>query len=721
MNCGLSLFSVGLVFLFVVSCGVKPAGTESMPAKPNPPSDFPKPVPAVEQPEVKVDESPLPVKSMSFLRTRGRQIVDDSGQPVLLRGCNIGGWLLLEPWIPGLEGQEGLETEKEIWDVLGKRFGRDGKLELIKSFRDHFFTEDDVQRIAGLGLNCIRIPIWWRATSDPEYGGSYEYLDRCIEWCKRHGVYVVIDLQGAPGGQASESANVGEPADGGSLWKKPECKQQTIDWWKQMASRYKDEPAVAMYDLLNEGTATPKYDDLMDLYDRLYREIRKLDTNHIVVMEDVWGFHHLPLPEKFGWENVAYSFHYYPRNRSVEQALEAPEVDLPRYNRTALYKGVPVYVGEFSSIDAQHGGVNSFLKMRQACEYFGWSWTFWNWKKIEENDSILWGLYGYTAKNPAPDLWNDSLEKINGDFECLATSNTAAHPLLMAALNIPQRNNHERAANNGMLNLSLKNACLVPAEGGYLRYEWGYATPCIGYWKAGDVAGWKIRITQRGAYELGFQLANRSESNRMQVWVDGVHIADAPIQNTGGWRHFENRRICSVQLEAGEHTIQIGQADSSKGFINLQEGWLRPVAMEAGLVADEKSLWLNPFNMTKLLASSPLRVEWLNDPPNVACWRAGQSVSWKLRLQNGGRYETKVYYATANNDSSMKITLDKKPVLGKPVTSTGDWQKYRVIDLGEILLEAGDHEITLTWDVGHPTDAGNLRDIRMTKIPDITL
>ena len=709
----LSLFSIGLVSLFSVSCGVK--SPESAPATT-------KPVVAVEQPEVVPEIAPLPAaKPLPFLKTQGREIVDECGQSVLLTGCNIGGWLLLEPWIPGLDSQEGLETEKEIWDLLGKRFGRDGKLELIKAYRDNFFTEDDVRRIADFGLNCIRIPIWWRATSDPEYGGDFSRLDRCIDWCKRYGIYAVLDLQGAPGGQAGESANVGEPADGGSLWKKTEYKQQTVDWWKQVALRYKNEPAVAMYDLLNEGTAVPKYDDLVNLYDQLYREIRKLDTNHIIVMEDIWGFHHLPLPETFGWENVAYSFHYYPRNMSVEQALEAPEVDLPRYNRSALYKGIPVYVGEFSSIDASHGGVNSFLKMRQACDHFGWSWTFWTWKKIEENDGILWGIYGYMAEKPVMDLWNDSLEKIRGDFEKLATSNTTAHPLLAAALRIPPRMRTESAAGKGALALSLREACLMPAEGGYLRYEWGYAPPSIGYWKAGDVAGWKVRVNRRGSFELGFQLANHSDSNRMQVWVDGVHVADAPIRSTAGWRNFEGKRICSLQLDAGEHAIQIGQADASKGFINLQEGWLKPVAMEAGLFADEKSLWLNPFNMAKLSASSPLRVEWLNDPPNVACWRAGQSVSWKLRLRNGGRYETKVYYATANNDSSMKITVDKKPVLGKSVISTGDWQKYRVMDLGEILLEAGDHEISLTWDVGHPTDAGNLRDIRMTKIPDISL
>ena len=261
----------------------------------------------------------------------------------------------------------------------------------------------------------------------------------------------------------------------------------------------------------------------------------------------------------------------------------------------------------------------------------------------------------------------------------------------------------------------------MPAEGGYLRYEWGRVPPGVGYWNAGDVAGWKVRVNQRGSYELGFQLANNSDSNRMQVWVDGAHIADAPIRTTGGWRKFEDRRICSLRLGAGEHTIQIGQADQTKGFINLRGGWLKPVVLEAGVAADENALWLNPFNMARLPASSPLRVEWLNDPPNVACWRAGQSVSWKVHLEKGGRYETKAYYGTANNDTTMKITVDQRPVLSKPVESTGEWQKYRMADLGEIQLDAGDHEITLTWEVGRSTDAGNLRDLRMKKIPDVSL
>ena len=69
----------------------------------------------------------------------------------------------------------------------------------------------------------------------------------------------------------------------------------------------------------------------------------------------------------------------------------------------------------------------------------------------------------------------------------------------------------------------------------------------------------------------------------------------------------------------------------------------------------------------------------------------------------------------------MKITVDQRPALNKPVESTGDWQKYRMADLGEIQLDAGDHEITMIWEVGRSTDAGNLRDLRMKKLPDVSL
>ena len=133
---------------------------------------------------------------MNFLHTRGRYVVDEQDRVVRLRGCNIGNWLLLEPWMICADHQAGCGSEKEIWDIVSARFGKQAKLDLIKAHRTSFFTEDDVERIASMGLNCVRLPIWWRAIADPEYGGDMAWVDRCVDWCGRHGIYVLQIIHG---------------------------------------------------------------------------------------------------------------------------------------------------------------------------------------------------------------------------------------------------------------------------------------------------------------------------------------------------------------------------------------------------------------------------------------------------------------------------------------------------------------------------------------------
>ena len=61
---------------------------------------------------------PLP-----FLKTKGEQIVDEKGTPVILRGTNFGGWGIMEDWFCPYTSPSG---EEEMFQTLVKRFGIDG-------------------------------------------------------------------------------------------------------------------------------------------------------------------------------------------------------------------------------------------------------------------------------------------------------------------------------------------------------------------------------------------------------------------------------------------------------------------------------------------------------------------------------------------------------------------------------------------------------------------
>ena len=50
-------------------------------------------------------------------------------------------------------------------------------------------------------------------------------------------------------------------------------------------------------------------------YDRIYKTIRSVDKNHIIIFESCWVAGDLPSPDKYGWENIMYEFHHYIQQR----------------------------------------------------------------------------------------------------------------------------------------------------------------------------------------------------------------------------------------------------------------------------------------------------------------------------------------------------------------------------------------------------------------------
>lgn len=121
-----------------------------------------------------------------------------------IRGVNIGGWLVTEPWVtPSLynTGNSQIIDEYTFCEQLGRS-------EATKRLRAHwgsFYKEGDFHTIKSYGLNHVRIPIgYWAfdiSAGEPYVQGQFEYLKKGVEWARRAGLKVMIDLHGAPGSQ----------------------------------------------------------------------------------------------------------------------------------------------------------------------------------------------------------------------------------------------------------------------------------------------------------------------------------------------------------------------------------------------------------------------------------------------------------------------------------------------------------------------------------------
>ncbi len=384
---------------------------------------------------------------------------DGTGDNIILRGVNLGNYLLIEPWMTGitLDTNQRTEDDWNIREELIQRFGAQEADRLLGIYQDAYITETDLNHILRSGANLIRLPIYYRAlreldenTGEWVAGTDYNFdkIDAVVNLCADRGIYVLLDLHGAPGAQSKEfhSGRTSAESPGQGFYHKlfdptdDTYRQRTTELWQALADYYKDNTTVVGYDLLNEPFGAvdayyyANYHDgltaLWTLYDQLYDAIRAIDPHHLIVMEAIPSdkdWETLPDPDGYGWTNVMYQFHYYgfklDENGSINGVLDAdqqkaylvsgndPECavypDDDKFCGKVFYSqqdeyDVPVLIGEFNGFD-QREVWDLFLTTfnKQA-----WNWTMWSYKHHPKRES--WGLY--THVNYDEDAPNVSLD-----------------------------------------------------------------------------------------------------------------------------------------------------------------------------------------------------------------------------------------------------------------------------------------------------------------------
>ncbi|KAG9314106.1 glycoside hydrolase family 5 protein [Chiua virens] len=122
-----------------------------------------------------------------------------------VRGVNLGGWLVLEPWItPSIFDNTGNDAIVDEW-TFGQYQDHNTALTVLQNHWNTWITEDDFAAIAAAGLNHVRLPIGYWAfevgPGEPFIQGQLPYLKNAVQWASNHGLKLIIDLHGAPGSQ----------------------------------------------------------------------------------------------------------------------------------------------------------------------------------------------------------------------------------------------------------------------------------------------------------------------------------------------------------------------------------------------------------------------------------------------------------------------------------------------------------------------------------------
>ena len=353
--------------------------------------------------------------SNDFLKVKGTQIrkAKGNGDVVYLRGTNAGGWLVQENWMNPTNASD----QRTMIDTLANRFGKSTRDELVATYEDNYWTAQDFDNCAEMGMSVIRLPFTYMNLCDDNgnlKSNAFSRLDWFVQNCSQRGMYVILDMHGAFGSQNGMDHS-GEVNDGKQLYYNQGNKDKTLNLWKKIAEHFKGNPAVAAYDILNEPgiKAAATYSLHWDFYNEIYNAIRSKDSNHIIIMESCWDADNLPRPSQYGWKNVAYEYHYYPWNAqnssSAQESYFSSKVsDIANHNY-----GVPTFVGEFTCFEQDNGWKSAMSTFNSQ----GWHWTTWSYK-VTGNSS--WGIYNHNPEKV--DIYNDSADTIRNKWSGVGTS-----------------------------------------------------------------------------------------------------------------------------------------------------------------------------------------------------------------------------------------------------------------------------------------------------------
>ena len=364
---------------------------------------------------------------IDYLKAVNKVVQNKNYDTVNLRGVNAGGLFVTEHWMTGFEyGSTPLDDYRSLTKTLISRFGEVKTKKLWNSYRNSWWTEADFKNCADMGMNVIRLPFSYMnvdfdaVTSYENAGRNYNfaYLDDFVSRAAHYGIYTILDLHGAYGSQNGQdhSGEIKDSASEVDFYSNGQMQDLTVRLWKALSNHFKDNPAVAGYDILNEPgekagvTSKPHW----DFYDKAYKAIRENGDGHIVIFESCWDGRNLPHPSEYGWENCIYSFHHYSgADISVNEHMTSWEKKIKDVEEQNF--GVPLQMGEFTN----YASTEKWERTLQLLNDHGWHWSSWTYKVW---NSQPWGIYNVSASGVKVNVATDPYEVMTQKFSAVNTA-----------------------------------------------------------------------------------------------------------------------------------------------------------------------------------------------------------------------------------------------------------------------------------------------------------
>jgi aryl-phospho-beta-D-glucosidase BglC (GH1 family) len=547
----------------------------------------------------------ITVSDNDFLHAQARWIVDENGNPVQLRGIGLGNYLLLEPYMLGINNIQTnkSDTQSAIIASLAKLTGETNVNDFLTEYRKNYIGEEDVKMLKDEGFNSIRLPMHYNlfieeeATNNHLKEEGFIFVDRLLKWCKKYEIYLILDMHAVPGGQSTDKfiSDQYSPGlwDGNDKGTAAQYQIKLIALWKEIARRYATEKWIGGYDLINEIQYYPSDRNLSveirNLYMQITAAIREVDKKHLIFIEgNGYGNDHSNLTPAWD-DNIALSFHRYwcgNGQATIQEFLNARDKNK-----------IPLWMGE--------SGENSNTWFTNAIEllennHVGWAW--WSYKKVNNISGIV--------SIPAPDRWSKILNYLESPTDNSASLNLDAETTKNILMNLAENTQLANSKINkdvlyAMIEQPYNNLTrpygenTVPGKlfaneydlgrNGYAYNESGLlsresnnagaynngwagrndATDIeassvegsngfnIGWTEKGEWQSFTVNAKYKGKYEIYISYSAPTEG-AVSIYINGQNqLNHIFLPNTGQWTNYQYFKLGEIFLNESDNTIQV--------------------------------------------------------------------------------------------------------------------------------------------------------------------
>ncbi|GAB3230656.1 hypothetical protein GCM10027346_16480 [Hymenobacter seoulensis] len=579
---------------------------------------------------------------LSWLRAAGPKTIDENGREVVLRGFNVGGWLLQESYILQTDT---LNSQWRIKQGLLRTMPEAEMEDFYRRYRQNFITKADIEFIAKQGFNAVRLPFHYDLFLTPEHRRArtevirepqnqqkltayvqrlstwydadklfvdknldgFRFIDEVVKWCAANGMYVILDLHAAPGGQGTDR-NINDNFQPLDLWKRQDDKgrllyqDMTVRLWEKLAARYRKEPRIAMYDLINEphnlnaaNGMSADNQELQVLYARLINAVRAQNDQHLVMVEgNGYGNEYtnltpdkLPIKDK---TNLVYNAHRYWCPNTADATDPNPNQINLITNLVAFRDRwqVPVWVGET--------GENSnewFAAAVQGLNAQNIGWCHWNVKRVDAGTSLLRiKPYGsiLTPEGRATLLENIKFANCQPNRDAIAAlTQPAGAQAPFAALIVPGTIlatdydlGRDGVAYHDTYSARTDFRNLAPTnQGGAYRNDGVDISPgteapngfVVDNIASTEWLAYTVTVTNAGTYTVEMRVQPGAAPGRLALQLDGLPLGSATVTAGTAWSTVS---LTTPALPAGRHTLRVLVEEPVQ-----QLAWLRFVPASA--------------------------------------------------------------------------------------------------------------------------------------------